>query len=120
MSFLTKTVPRLNATAATRSILPLGPRAFHASAPRPALNETDRHKDLEDLHKEIDHHKNDQLNKQKEGKGHWKGELASQSEAALKADKDGLSASDEDMGKMQHETKHHAEKQHKENKDGGL
>ena len=37
------------------------------------------------MHKEIDHHKNDQLNKQKEGKGHWKGELASQSEAAVSA-----------------------------------
>ena len=39
--------------------------------------------DIDDLHKEIDHHKNDQLQKQKEGKGHWKAELASQSEAAV-------------------------------------
>ena len=34
---------------------------------------------------EIDHHKNDQIQKQKEGKGEWKGELASQSEAAVRA-----------------------------------
>ena len=40
-------------------------------------------KDRDNLHEEIDHHKNDQLQKQKDGKGHWKGELASQSEAAV-------------------------------------
>lgn len=32
---------------------------------------------------EMEHHKNDQLNKQKEGKGHWKEELSSNSEAAV-------------------------------------
>lgn len=37
----------------------------------------------EDRAGEIDHHKNDQLQKQKEGKGHWKQELASNSEAAV-------------------------------------
>lgn len=31
----------------------------------------------------IDHHKDDQLNKQKEGKGHWKSELSSNSESAV-------------------------------------
>lgn len=31
----------------------------------------------------IDEHKDDQLNKQKEGKGHWKKELSSNSEAAV-------------------------------------
>ena len=41
------------------------------------------HTDRENLHDEIDHHKNDGLQKQKDGKGHWKGELASQSEAAV-------------------------------------
>jgi hypothetical protein len=34
---------------------------------------------------EIDHHKDDQLNKQKEGKGHWKEELASNSESAVRS-----------------------------------
>ena len=33
--------------------------------------------------KAIDEHKDDQLNKQKEGKGHWKGELSSNSESAV-------------------------------------
>lgn len=42
-----------------------------------------RDTDREDLRSEIDHHNKDQLQKQKEGKGHWKGELASQSEQAV-------------------------------------
>lgn len=37
----------------------------------------------DDRKAKIDHHKQDQLNKQKEGKGHWKGELGSNSEAAV-------------------------------------
>lgn len=32
----------------------------------------------------IDAHKDDQINKQKEGKGHWKRELSSNSEAAVR------------------------------------
>ena len=40
--------------------------------------------DHTDRHAEIDHHKDDQLRKQKEGKGHWKGELASNSESAVR------------------------------------
>ncbi|KAL9027660.1 MAG: hypothetical protein Q9196_003848, partial [Gyalolechia fulgens] len=39
--------------------------------------------DSEDRKAAIDHHKNDQLNKQKDGKGHWKKELSSNSEAAV-------------------------------------
>lgn len=42
-----------------------------------------RNIELEDLHKAIDYHKEDQLQKRKEGKGHWEGELASQSEQAV-------------------------------------
>lgn len=37
----------------------------------------------DDKKADIDHHKNDQLNKQKEGKGHWKRELGSNSESAV-------------------------------------
>ncbi len=37
----------------------------------------------EDRAADIDHHKNDQLEKQKEGKGHWKEELGSNSESAV-------------------------------------
>ncbi|KAL8824790.1 MAG: hypothetical protein Q9170_008041 [Blastenia crenularia] len=39
--------------------------------------------DHDDRKAKIDEHKHDQLNKQKEGKGHWKRELSSNSEAAV-------------------------------------
>lgn len=39
--------------------------------------------DADDRKAKIDHHKHDQLNKQKEGKGHWKRELGSNSESAV-------------------------------------
>lgn len=37
----------------------------------------------EDRAGEIEHHNKDQLQKQKDGKGHWKQELSSNSEAAV-------------------------------------
>ncbi|MCJ1437103.1 hypothetical protein MMC27_006488 [Xylographa pallens] len=73
-------------------------------------------KDRDNLHEEIDHHKNDQLQKQKDGKGHWKGELASQSEAALKADREEVEASDETISKLQKETEQYAQKTHEDAK----
>lgn len=39
--------------------------------------------DADELKKEYEGHKEDQLEKQKAGKGHWKEELASQSESAV-------------------------------------
>ncbi|KAA6409448.1 MAG: hypothetical protein FRX48_07001 [Lasallia pustulata] len=99
-------IPRLHAQ---RALLTLHHRlAFHPTGLRAALNETDRNRD--DVAKEIDHHKDDQLRKQKEGKGHWKGELASNSESAVKADRGDMEATDDNIQKMQEETtKHHAE-----------
>ncbi|KAI6085062.1 hypothetical protein F4821DRAFT_241473 [Hypoxylon rubiginosum] len=52
-------------------------------------------------------HKQDLLAKQKAGKGHWKPELASDSEEALKADRH--SGGKEDVKTMQERTKHAAE-----------
>lgn len=52
-------------------------------------------------------HKQDQLNKQKEGKGHWKPELASNSEEAVQADRNTKNESIEDL---QNRTKEHADK----------
>ncbi|KAI0406249.1 hypothetical protein F4802DRAFT_106485 [Xylaria palmicola] len=46
-------------------------------------------------------HKQDLLAKQKSGKGHWKPELASDSEAAVKADRAGK----EDIAALQNRTK---------------
>jgi hypothetical protein len=39
--------------------------------------------DIDDQGTANEHHKQDQLKKQKEGKGHWKPELASNSEEAV-------------------------------------
>ncbi|GAW14811.1 hypothetical protein ANO14919_042140 [Xylariales sp. No.14919] len=50
-------------------------------------------------------HKQDLLSKHKSGKGHWKPELASDSEEAIKADR----TSGEDMATLQNRTKATAE-----------
>ena len=42
--------------------------------------------DAETRKKDIDSHKDDSVNKAKDGKGHWKRDLASQSEAAVRFD----------------------------------
>jgi len=55
-------------------------------------------------------HKQDQLAKQKEGKGHWKPELASNSEEAVAADRQ---AGDQSIEELQKKTAEHAEKKHK-------
>lgn len=52
-------------------------------------------------------HKQDLLSKHKSGKGHWKPELASDSEEAIKADRAGQSK--EDMAALQDRTKATAE-----------
>lgn len=53
-------------------------------------------------------HKQDLLAKQKAGKGHWKPELASDSEEAVKADRHGGDGK-EDVASLQERTKHAAE-----------
>jgi len=72
-----------------------------------ALKESDRHNP--DQAESNERHKQDQLQKQKEGKGHWKPELASDSEEAVAADR----SSNESIEEMQKKTKEHVEKKHK-------
>ncbi|KAI0137160.1 hypothetical protein BJ170DRAFT_590102 [Xylariales sp. AK1849] len=69
-----------------------------------------RHKESDVHHNQdkdhlTEHHKQDQLKKQKEGKGHWKPELASDSEEAVKADRN----EHEDVKDLQERTKAAAE-----------
>ncbi|KAK8250494.1 hypothetical protein HDK77DRAFT_425331 [Phyllosticta capitalensis] len=52
---------------------------------------------------EAEAHKQDQLRKQKQGKGHWKDELASDSESAVKADRGEVDASSDTIQKLQKE-----------------
>ncbi|OCL08966.1 hypothetical protein AOQ84DRAFT_317609 [Glonium stellatum] len=58
----------------------------------------------EDRAKEVEEHKEDLLKKQKEGKGHWKEPLASDSESIIKADRGEIDATDETIKKLQKET----------------
>jgi len=73
-----------------------------------AVKEDALHKD--DRSSEIEHHKQDQLSKQKQGKGHWKDELASNSESIIKAERGEVEASDETIKKLQKETEQLAKK----------
>lgn len=57
-----------------------------------------------------DKHKQDSLNKQRQGSGHWKPELASDSEEAVRADKAGHEG---DMASLQEKTKKAAEESSK-------
>ncbi|QSZ36272.1 hypothetical protein DSL72_007398 [Monilinia vaccinii-corymbosi] len=59
-------------------------------------------------------HKQDQLAKQKEGKNHWKPELASDSEEAVAADRHEHSDhSEKGIKELQKKTQGHAEEKHK-------
>ncbi|KAI1300804.1 hypothetical protein F5Y03DRAFT_224328 [Xylaria venustula] len=68
-----------------------------------------KHKESTDEGYDPEKHKEDLLAKQKSGKGHWKPELASDSEEAVKADR----TSHEDVATLQNRTKGHAEETHK-------
>ncbi|KAK5115601.1 hypothetical protein LTR85_009772 [Meristemomyces frigidus] len=58
----------------------------------------------EDRPEKVEYHKQDQLQKQKEGKGHWKDELASDSESIIKADRGDIDASKGTIEQLQKET----------------
>ncbi|KAK3321475.1 hypothetical protein B0T19DRAFT_478571 [Cercophora scortea] len=58
-------------------------------------------------------HKQDSLSKQKQGKGHWKPELASDSEESIKADRSGADSSQDTIKRLQERTKGHAEEKSK-------
>ncbi|KAI9821828.1 MAG: hypothetical protein M1827_002410 [Pycnora praestabilis] len=115
MSFLRNPAMRSAIRPAfTPSIARSQPSFFHSSTIRAALSESDH--DLPDRKEKIEHHKNDQLDKQKEGKGHWKGELASNSEGAIAADRGTHDHSEKGIKEMQDATAQHAEETHEESK----
>ncbi|KAI9842183.1 MAG: hypothetical protein M1837_007396 [Sclerophora amabilis] len=89
-----------------------GVRRYTPSLTRLALKESDLNHD--GAADEIDHHKHDQLRKQQDGKNHWKDELASDSESAVKADREEhLGGTEKDIGELQERTKASAEEDHK-------
>jgi len=105
MSFLLRTTR----FAAVRPVFTPA-RTFGSSSVR-FLKESDRHNP--DAAEQNEKHKQDQLQKQKDGKGHWKPELASDSEEALAADRhEHGNHSEEGLKDLQQKTKDHAEKKH--------
>ncbi|KAH7360160.1 hypothetical protein BKA65DRAFT_492540 [Rhexocercosporidium sp. MPI-PUGE-AT-0058] len=99
MSFLLRT----SRFAAARPVIAARP---FTSTSFMALKESDRHNP--DQAEANERHKQDQLKKQKEGKGHWKPELASDSEEAVVADRSGKDSIEE----MQKKTAEHVQKKH--------
>ncbi|RHZ60244.1 hypothetical protein CDV55_101769 [Aspergillus turcosus] len=77
--------------------------AFHNSTARLGLKESDRNRDNLDEFYEAE--KQDQLKSAKEGKAKWKGELASNSEASVKADRGEIDSDDKDFESLQSKTK---------------
>ncbi|KAF7544132.1 hypothetical protein G7046_g9847 [Stylonectria norvegica] len=75
-----------------------------STSPRLSLKESSSQTDAD-----YDKHKKDSLDKQKQGKGHWKPELASDSEEAIKADRSSGTSVKEDVAELQERTKRAAE-----------
>ncbi|EKG19375.1 hypothetical protein MPH_03238 [Macrophomina phaseolina MS6] len=94
-------VPRAPVFAAQRM-------GFQTSAIRLAGKESKLHH--EGRPEEVEQHKQDLLKKTKEGKGHWKDELASDSESIIKAGRGEVEASQETIEKLQKETEELAKK----------
>lgn len=67
-------------------------------------------RDNPDQASQNERHKQDALKKQKEGKGHWKAELASDSEEAIAAER---SQRNESLHELQKRTVEHAEDKHR-------
>jgi len=103
--------PFLRTTTARPLSRPTTLRPFTTTL-RLALKE-DSHRSPE----EVEQLKQDQLRKQREGKGHWHEGLASQAESHLAADKEEVHDHDEHMKDLQRETAKQHEKDHPHGKD---
>ncbi|KAH6877275.1 hypothetical protein B0T10DRAFT_188515 [Thelonectria olida] len=79
-------------------------RTFVSMTPRLNLKESSSQTDVD-----YDRHKRDSLAKQKSGKGHWKPELASDSEEAVRADRASRDSPKEEVNRLQERTKRAAE-----------
>ncbi|GLB07315.1 hypothetical protein AtubIFM57258_002645 [Aspergillus tubingensis] len=77
--------------------------ALHTSIPRSGLKESDHNRD--DLANIYEAEKHDQVKSSKEGKAKWKQEIASDSEASVKADRGEVDSDDNNFGAMQERTK---------------
>ncbi|KAK3343708.1 hypothetical protein B0T25DRAFT_634733 [Lasiosphaeria hispida] len=99
----------LRALLRPRSLAPLLRARQISTTPTPLLKESSSphtdNPDPEALHR----HKQDSLDKQKKGQGHWKPELASDSEESVKADRAPHEPGEAGVRKLQERTKAAAE-----------
>ncbi|KAL1998853.1 hypothetical protein VTN02DRAFT_5487 [Thermoascus thermophilus] len=104
MSFLISAAREtIGGSLARRSAYVVASASFHSSAARSTLKEDDRNRD--GLHEEYEVHKQDQLRSSKDGRAKWKQELASNSEASIKADRGEIDASQSSIESLQQATK---------------
>ncbi|CAG8903689.1 unnamed protein product [Penicillium egyptiacum] len=99
MSFLTTIRASSRQTIRTNFAVPAS--TFHSSAAQ-SLKEDDKNRD--DLSNHYESHKQEGIKDTVEGKGKWKSELASNSEAGVKADRGELDG-DASFQEMQERTK---------------
>ncbi|KAJ5102048.1 hypothetical protein NUU61_004270 [Penicillium alfredii] len=94
----------LQSTTSSPSFFASSSATFHTSAVRSSLKETDKNRD--DLPNFYEAQKEDQVKNSKEGKAKWKAELASNSEADVKADRGEIESDDATFEALQDRTKH--------------
>ncbi|KAK5740792.1 hypothetical protein LTR17_004382 [Elasticomyces elasticus] len=94
MTFARRAAPISRSTGATRSFQSC---RVLAAGKESTLNQEGRSE-------EVEAHKQDQLQKQKEGKGHWKDELASDSESIVKADRNETGSTKDNIAELQKES----------------
>ncbi|OJJ65003.1 hypothetical protein ASPSYDRAFT_26968 [Aspergillus sydowii CBS 593.65] len=109
MSFLPsiRASTRLSLRPGSTAILPSTTSAFHTSAARSGLKEGDQSRD--NLNQHYESEKQGQIKRQKEGQGKWNQNLASNSEASVKADR-GEVQGKEDFVDLQDKTKNEPNK----------
>ncbi|CAL5873361.1 uncharacterized protein PFLUO_LOCUS7633 [Penicillium psychrofluorescens] len=104
MSFLTSVRATSRSTLRpTYALSSHSSSAFHSSAIRPTLKESDKNRD--DLPNYYEAHKEEQVKNAEKGKGKWSSELASNSEAEVKADRGEIESDDKTFEGMQERTK---------------
>ncbi|KAL4919552.1 hypothetical protein BDW62DRAFT_179156 [Aspergillus aurantiobrunneus] len=109
MSFLPalRASTRLSLRPGATTIIPSTTSAFHTSAARSGLKEGDQSRD--ELKDHYESEKQDQMKRQQEGQGKWNQNLASNSEASVKADR-GEVESKESFVDLQDKTKNEPNK----------
>ncbi|KAH9830239.1 hypothetical protein Tdes44962_MAKER09059 [Teratosphaeria destructans] len=100
--------------ALRRRIVAASPRSFQSGRVLMAGKEDALHN--ENRPDEAERAKQEQLRAQREGRGQWKDELASNSESIIKADRGDLGRSKESIRELQEESAKVAEREHKEGK----